>query len=67
MQRLLTAGELSALTGVCVSTLLHLAQQGRVPSVRFGRCVRFPEQAVEEFVEAQLRGAQQAASGDDAV
>ncbi|MHB0874535.1 MAG: helix-turn-helix transcriptional regulator [Anaerolineae bacterium] len=68
MQRLLRASELSAITGVPTSTLFHMAKADRIPHVRLGRSVRFPEQDIERWLAARSRGGeeQRGASGDEA-
>jgi excisionase family DNA binding protein len=56
MQRLLRARELSAETGIPVSTLHHWAKADRIPHVRIDGFVRFPEHEVEAWIRERTRG-----------
>ena len=46
-----TAHELADLLGLDYETVLTKAQQGEIASVRFGRLRRFPESAVQAFLD----------------
>lgn len=46
-----TGHELAELLGVDYGTVLHMAQTGEIPSVRFGRLRRFPESAVSDYLK----------------
>ena len=56
MQRLLRARELSAETGIPVSTLHHWAKADKIPHVRIEGFVRFPEEQVEAWLRDRIRG-----------
>lgn len=49
-RKLLDAEETAELLGLRKQTLYALAREGIVPSVRLGRLIRFPPDAVEEFI-----------------
>lgn len=49
---LLTVREVSAITGLSVGTLYHLASQKRIPVVRLSaRCLRFRVSELEKWIE----------------
>lgn len=56
MQKLLKARELSAETGIPVSTLHHWAKADKIPHVRIAGFVRFPEEQVEAWLRERIRG-----------
>ena len=56
MQRLLRARELSAQTGIPVSTLHHWAKADKIPHVRIEGFVRFPEREIEAWLRERTRG-----------
>lgn len=66
LQRLLTARELSRLTGIPVSTLHHWAQAGKIPHLRLGQFVRFPEREVAEWIAKNTRGVDRDDNGGEA-
>jgi excisionase family DNA binding protein len=45
--------QLAELLGLDYETVLHLAQNGEIASVRVGRLRRFPESAVHTYLERQ--------------
>jgi excisionase family DNA binding protein len=49
-EKLYTGQEAAALLGVTYETVLKLAQEGVLRSVRIGRLRRFPESGLDEFV-----------------
>lgn len=51
----LKAAEVAALLGVHVSVIYRLASRGVIGHVRVGRAVRFPKEAVEEFLARAYR------------
>lgn len=48
----MTAGEVSELLGLPVSTVYHLARQGQLPACRLGRTWRFLRPRIEELLRA---------------
>jgi excisionase family DNA binding protein len=48
----MTAGEVSELLGLPVSTVYRLARQGRLPACRLGRTWRFLRPRIEELLRA---------------
>jgi excisionase family DNA binding protein len=48
----MTAGEVAELLGLPVSTVYHLARQGRLPACRLGRTWRFLRPRIEELLRA---------------
>jgi excisionase family DNA binding protein len=53
---LLTAQEVSALTGLHVDVVYRWGKSGRLPSLRLGRTVRFPRVAIERWIERYQQG-----------
>lgn len=53
---LLTAEEVSKLLAIPPRRVYEMAKQGELPSVRIGRLIRFPRQAVADWVASQQRG-----------
>ncbi|MCK9250673.1 MAG: helix-turn-helix domain-containing protein [Solirubrobacteraceae bacterium] len=51
---LLTANQVSDLIGVPAKTVLHLAREERLPSVKIGRRVLFSRQAIEQAIAAAM-------------
>jgi excisionase family DNA binding protein len=51
MTRLLTPDEVADLLGVKKSTIYQWTRQGFIPHVKLGRCLRFREARVLEWVE----------------
>jgi len=52
-RRLLNVHQVAEILGLQVSTVYHLASQGRLPCVRLSaRCLRFEEAAIDELIEA---------------
>jgi excisionase family DNA binding protein len=49
---LTNATDLAAALGIRKHTVYELAREGRLPSVRIGRVVRFDTAAVRRFIEA---------------
>jgi len=49
---LLTATQVAKLLQVSVAHVYVLAKRGELPSVRFGRVVRFDEDEIYEFIQA---------------
>jgi excisionase family DNA binding protein len=54
MEKLLTAEEVASLTGLEVHAVYRYAREGILPSIRIGTKVRFPESALQRWVNAQL-------------
>jgi excisionase family DNA binding protein len=48
-----TGRELAELLKLDYETVLQKAQRGEIPSVRFGRLRRFPESAVQAWLDNQ--------------
>jgi excisionase family DNA binding protein len=58
--RLLTIGEVAALTGLQVSSLYHVVSQGRIPVVRLSkRCIRFRYSDLLEWIEMHTQKARE--------
>lgn len=51
----MTAGEVSDLLGIPVSTVYYLARQGRLPHSRLGRTYRFLRPRLEALLEGTER------------
>ena len=56
MNTLIDAKAAGRLLGVPHTWLLEQARHDRIPHVRFGRYVRFDEEALAEWWQARLRG-----------
>ncbi|MBL8171712.1 MAG: helix-turn-helix domain-containing protein [Acidobacteria bacterium] len=54
MEKLLTAEEVASLTGLEVHAVYRYAREGILPSIRIGTKVRFPESALQRWVNVQL-------------
>ena len=54
-QKLLTAEVVSERLSVCLSLVYRMARSGELPSVKFGRSVRFREEDVDRFILNNLR------------
>jgi excisionase family DNA binding protein len=52
LNRLITATELSATTGIPKSRVFQLAREGQLPCIRLGRAMRFDPKAVKEWLAA---------------
>ena len=50
-----TINETAKHLAVHVKTVARLIDKGELPSLRIGRCIRVPKQAVLDWVEAQTR------------
>ncbi len=50
-----TINETAKYLAVHVKTVARLIDKGELPSLRIGRCIRVPKQAVLDWVEAQTR------------
>ena len=48
---LLTEGEAAKALGVCRRTLWTLRNQGKIPFVRIGKCVRYSVESLKEWIE----------------
>jgi excisionase family DNA binding protein len=61
-QALLTARGVKERTGLPTSTIYELAAKGELPCLRIGRAVRFPERALDEWIECNtVKGPRDAA------
>jgi excisionase family DNA binding protein len=49
-KRLITIWEVSALTGLSVSTLYTWVSQRKIPFVKLGRLLRFDTQAIDRWI-----------------
>lgn len=58
---LLNAAEAAKRLGLSVPHVYTLAAAGDLPSIKFGRAVRFEESAVERFIREHRRGKGKAA------
>jgi excisionase family DNA binding protein len=54
--RLLTVHDVAHRLAVPVSWVYAAAEQGRLPSLRIGRYVRFRPDEIEQYIEGQRRG-----------
>lgn len=52
---LLSPGKVAVLLGFSKPHVYTLAKSGELPSVKFGRAVRFEESAVEQFIQEHRR------------
>lgn len=52
----LTVEEAAQQLGIGRSLAWRLVQEGKLPSVRLGRCVRVPKQELEQWLLEQARG-----------
>ena len=48
--------DLTVILGVCETTARHLVRDGELPSVRFGRVIRIPVAAVNDFLARTIAG-----------
>ena len=53
---LLSPGKVAELLGLSKPHVYNLAKSGEIPSIKFGRAVRFDPGDVEAFIEAHRRG-----------
>ncbi len=58
---MLSPGKVAELLGLSKPHVYNLAKSGELPSVKFGRAVRFEASAVEAFIQAHRRGKGKAA------
>jgi len=58
---LLSPGKVAELLGLSKPHVYTLAKGGELPSVKFGRAVRFEASAVEAFIREHRRGKRKAA------
>lgn len=56
MEKLLTAEQLSELTGLEVHAVHRYAREGKIPSISIGVKRRFPESALQKWIQDQLAG-----------
>ena len=57
MERLLRAKEVRDRYALPSSSLYKLVKENRIPHLRFGEAVRFPEDTLEAWIRARIRGA----------
>ncbi|MBS3937514.1 MAG: helix-turn-helix domain-containing protein, partial [Peptococcaceae bacterium] len=50
-----TVPEAARHLGLKKSKVYDMAKRGEIPTIRFGRYVRIPRQALEKWVDAQIR------------
>jgi excisionase family DNA binding protein len=58
---LLSPGKVAELLGLSKPHVYNLAKSGELPSIKYGRAVRFEEPAVEAFIREHRRGKRKAA------
>jgi excisionase family DNA binding protein len=58
---LLSPGKVAERLGLSKPHVYNLAKSGELPSIKFGRAVRFEESAVEQFIQEHRRGKGKAA------
>jgi excisionase family DNA binding protein len=58
---LLSPGKVAQILGLSKPHVYTLAKSGELPSIKFGRAVRFEESAVEAFIREHRRGKGKAA------
>jgi len=51
-----TAREIADQLGFSAATIVDWAEQDRIPHFKIGRCLRFRQSEVEEWLEARRRG-----------
>ena len=56
MGKLLTAPEVAEILGLRLDHVYKLAREEQIPHLRFGRSLRFREEAIEEWLQATERG-----------
>jgi excisionase family DNA binding protein len=61
-RKFLTLAEAALVTGVAKRSLQRLVADGRLPVVRFGRCVRVPVAALDEMAAGAIAAALKAAA-----
>jgi excisionase family DNA binding protein len=54
--RLLTAHEVAEIIGMTVDYVYALSRRDGIPHLRFGRTLRFREEAIKRWLEASERG-----------
>lgn len=57
MKDFLSTAEVGERLGLTAQRVADMAKQGRIPSVRHGRCIRIPSRAWEQFVAEQTAAA----------
>jgi len=62
IERHLTTREVADLLACHPETILRLAQRGQIRSVRLGHDRRYPESAVQEYLDAHTEGPARVAS-----
>ncbi len=53
--KLLTPDDLAEMLGLARKTVIVMARDGRIPSVRIGRFVRFDPQEIGRWIDRQRR------------
>ncbi len=53
--QLLTPGDMAEMLGLARKTVIVMARDGRIPSVRIGRFVRFDPQEISRWIDRQRR------------
>lgn len=56
LKMLLTEAEAAVALGISRRTLWTLRNDGKIPFVRIGKCIRYPVQALKEWVDNQNQG-----------
>lgn len=56
MEKLLTAEEVALLAQLEVHAVYRYARESKLPSIRIGSKLRFPESALKRWIEEQLTG-----------
>jgi excisionase family DNA binding protein len=64
LPQFLTARQIARATGCANATIYAWAQQGLIPHVRLGRCVRFNLRDVEAWLAQAARPGRRDAAGD---
>lgn len=52
-RKLLKATEVAQIMGIGRSLVYELIAQGQIPSIRLGRCIRIPVEALQKWIEEQ--------------
>lgn len=50
MQKLLTTREMAEYLRLREETILRKVRKGEIPAIRIGRCLRFPQELIEEWL-----------------
>jgi excisionase family DNA binding protein len=56
LEKLLTAQQVAPLTQLDLQAIYRYAREKKIPSIRIGAKLRFPESALQRWIDDQLKG-----------